>query len=260
MCRVSCTCASSRRRSSTFIRAILLSFTSGVFGVSLPRVGFFFADEETFAETAPFDDEPEDLALEALEPLEDLEPEALEPEDFALEDLELEDLALEEVAPEDLALAALDVAAFEVEPFEVEDLAVEAFEVEDLAVEAFEAPLLVADAETDFLADDERDFDDDPDVSNLIIFLTSSGFFRSAVPFTPRLRSSRRRSSTFIRAILLSSTSGVFGVSLRLVFVAAMRSHPLGDRRGLFALVLTRSFARNTKTGEATPPRLGRES
>jgi hypothetical protein len=212
---------SSRRRSSTFIRAILLSSTSGVFGVSLPRVAFFFEDEETFAETEAFDEEDAPLDVEALAP-EALAPEALEPEALAPEALE----------PEVFEVEALEPEAFEPEAFALEALEPEAFEVEAFEVEALDVPPWEVDAETDFLADEERDFDDVPDVSSLIIFLTSSGFFRSAVPFTPRLRSSRRRSSTFIRAILLSSTSGVFGVSLRLVFVAAMRSHPLGDRRG----------------------------
>jgi hypothetical protein len=217
---------SSRRRSSTFIRAILLSSTSGVFGVSLPRVAFFFEDEETFAETEAFDEEDAPLDVEALAP-EALEPEALEPEA-----LEPEALAPEALEPEVFEVEALEPEAFEPEAFALEALEPEAFEVEAFEVEALDVPPWEVDAETDFLADEERDFDDVPDVSSLIIFLTSSGFFRSAVPFTPRLRSSRRRSSTFIRAILLSSTSGVFGVSLRLVFVAAMRSHPLGDRRG----------------------------
>jgi hypothetical protein len=83
----------------------------------------------------------------------------------------------------------------------------------------------VAAADVDFRVVDRVDLESA--VSSLISFLTNSAFFRSAVPFTPRPCSSRRNSPTFIAAIALSRTSGVFGVSLPLVgflvlFVAAM--------------------------------------
>ncbi len=82
----------------------MLSSTSGVFGVSLPRVGFFFEDEETFAETDALEVEPfdaEDLAVEAFDP-DVLEDAALEDADFDEEpDFEEEAAAFEdEVEPD----------------------------------------------------------------------------------------------------------------------------------------------------------------
>jgi hypothetical protein len=97
-----------------------------------------------------------------------------------------------------------------------------------VAAEAdFFADRVVA-AEVDFFVVDGVDLV--PAVSSLISFLTSSGFFRSAVPFTPRFCSLRRSSPTFIAAIALSLTPGVLGVSLPLVrflalLVAAMPIH-----------------------------------
>jgi hypothetical protein len=64
-------------------------------------------------------------------------------------------------------------------------------------------------ADVDFRVVDRDDLESA--VSSLMSFLTNSAFFRSAVPFTPRPCSLRRSSPTFIAAIALSRTSGVFG-------------------------------------------------
>jgi hypothetical protein len=85
-------------------------------------------------------------------------------------------------------------------------------------VVAADADFFAADA--DFFVVDRVDFE--PAVSSLISFLTNSGFFRSAVPFTPRRCSLRRSSPTFIAAIALSLTPGVLGVSLPLVGFLAL--------------------------------------
>jgi hypothetical protein len=136
----------------------LLSSTSGVFGVSLPRVGFFFEDEETFAETDALEVEPfdaEDLAVEAFDP-DVLEDAALEDADFDEEpDFEEEVPALEDEVPafEDEVPALED----EVPDFEEE---VPDFEEEAAAFEDEVEP----DADTDFLTEADPDLDDVPDV------------------------------------------------------------------------------------------------
>ena len=104
-----------------------------------------------------------------------------------------------------------------------------------------------------FFAFDRLDFDSL--VSSLISFFTNSGFFRSAVPLTPRPCSLRRSSPTFIRAIALSLTSGVFGVSLPLVgfFLLLMAATPIHlIFRSLVSYLkgLTQRFPNHTDGGE----------